>query len=148
MVQPNDLQQLMVTLPELELYQCLCQEKTCMWLDMKHQLLLIIPYFGKTVQHNAFLIIKIYVEHIQFLSNSKTDIKRAIVYQAVLHKQRQEDRQQITSGFAKLGGGVTTQTAAGTKTASDSPDGVRLSPQLRKAAVPLCASRQECGKDV
>jgi len=45
--------------------------------------------------------------------------------------------QRLTSGFAKLGGGVTTQTAAGTKTAGDSPNGVRLSPQLRKAASTL-----------
>jgi len=35
-----------------------------------------------------------------------------------------------------LGGGVTTQTAAGTKTAGDNPDGLRLNPQLRKAAGP------------
>jgi len=39
-----------------------------------------------------------------------------------------------TSGFAKLGGGVTTQTLAGTKTAGNNPNGVRLHPQLRKAA--------------
>ena len=44
---------------------------------------------------------------------------------------------RITRGFAKLGGGVTTQIAAGTKTAVDSPDGARLNPQLRKAASPL-----------
>jgi len=43
-------------------------------------------------------------------------------------------RHCTTSGFAKLGGGVTTQTLAGTKTAGDNPDGVRLHPQLRKAA--------------
>jgi hypothetical protein len=42
--------------------------------------------------------------------------------------------QRITSGFAKLGGKVTTQTVASTKTAGDSPDGARLNPQLRKAA--------------
>ena len=47
--------------------------------------------------------------------------------------------QQITSGFAKLGGGVTTQTVAGTRTAGDSPDGVWLHPQLRKAAGALAA---------
>jgi len=45
--------------------------------------------------------------------------------------------QRLTSGFAKLGGGVTTQTVVGTKTAGDSPNGVRLNPQLRKAASPL-----------
>ena len=39
-----------------------------------------------------------------------------------------------TSGFAKLGGGVIAQTTAGAKTAGDNPDGVRLNPQLRKAA--------------
>ena len=33
---------------------------------------------------------------------------------------------------------MTTQTVAGTKTTGDSPDGVRLTPQLRKAAGPLC----------
>ena len=48
---------------------------------------------------------------------------------------------QPTSGFAKLGGGVTTQTVAGTKTAGVNPDGVRLHPQLRKAAVSLEAMR-------
>ena len=48
--------------------------------------------------------------------------------------------QQPTSGFAKLGGGVTTQTVAGAKTAGDNPDGVQLHPQLRKAAGPLGAS--------
>ena len=46
----------------------------------------------------------------------------------------------ITSGFAKLGGGVTTRTVAGTRTAGGSPDCVQLTPQLRKAASPLCAS--------
>ena len=50
-----------------------------------------------------------------------------------------QNRHQITSGFAKLGGGVTTQTVVGTKTAGDSPNGVRLNPQLRKAASPLYA---------
>jgi len=43
----------------------------------------------------------------------------------------------ITRGFAKLGGGVTTQTVAGARTAGDSPNGARLHPQLRKAAGPL-----------
>ena len=43
----------------------------------------------------------------------------------------------ITSGFAELGGGVITQTVAGTKTAGDNPNGVRLHLQLRKAAGPL-----------
>jgi len=43
-----------------------------------------------------------------------------------------------------LGGGVITQTAAGTKTAGDNPDGVQLNPQLRKAAVSLSESEQEC----
>ena len=47
---------------------------------------------------------------------------------------------RTTSGFAKLGGGVTTQTVAGAKTAGDNPDGVQLHPQLRKAASPLGAS--------
>jgi hypothetical protein len=42
--------------------------------------------------------------------------------------------QHTTSGFAKLGCRVTTQTVAGTKTAGDNPDGVWLHPQLRKAA--------------
>ena len=45
-----------------------------------------------------------------------------------------------SKGFAKLGGGVTTQPVAGTKTAGDSPNCVRLHPQLRKAASPLSAS--------
>jgi len=40
-----------------------------------------------------------------------------------------------------LGGGGTTQTAAGTKTAGDSPNDVRLHPQLRKAAGTLAARR-------
>ena len=52
-----------------------------------------------------------------------------------------DNGQPTTSGFAKLGGGVTTQTAAGAKTASDNPDGVELNPQLRKAASPLVAMR-------
>ena len=47
---------------------------------------------------------------------------------------------RTTSGFAKLGGGVITQTVAGTKTAGDSPNCVRLSPQLRKSASTLYAS--------
>ena len=46
---------------------------------------------------------------------------------------------QITSGFAKLGGGVTTQTFVHPLTAGDNPNRVRLSPQLRKAAGPLDA---------
>ena len=45
--------------------------------------------------------------------------------------------QHITSGFAKLGGGVIARTAAGTKTAGDSPNRARLHLQLRKAAGPL-----------
>ena len=53
----------------------------------------------------------------------------------------------ITSGFAKLGGGVTTQTVAGTKTAGNNPNGVRLHPQLRKAADPLGASGGQCVAD-
>ena len=40
-------------------------------------------------------------------------------------------KRHTTSGFAKLGGRVTTQTVAGTKTAGDNPNGVRLNPQLR-----------------
>ena len=52
-----------------------------------------------------------------------------------------ERDQRTTSGFAKLGGGVTTQTVAGTETAGDNPNCVQLSPQLRKAASPLGASR-------
>ena len=51
-----------------------------------------------------------------------------------------EKCQHLTSGFAKLGGGATTQTAAGTRTAGDSPNDVWLHPQLRKAASPLGAS--------
>ena len=47
---------------------------------------------------------------------------------------------RTTSGFAKLGGGVITQTVAGTKTAGNNPNCVRLRPQLRKAASPLAAS--------
>ena len=43
------------------------------------------------------------------------------------------------------GGGVTTQTVAGAKTAGDNPDSVRLSPQLRKAAGLLYASGRERG---
>ena len=54
--------------------------------------------------------------------------------------------QQITSGFAKLGGKVTIQTAAGTRTAGDNPDGVRLSPQLRKAASALYAMQRKHGR--
>ena len=53
--------------------------------------------------------------------------------------------QHLTSGFAKLGGGVTTQTVAGTKTAGDNPNRVRLHPQLRKAASTLSASEQSRG---
>ena len=48
----------------------------------------------------------------------------------------------ITRGFAKLGSGVTTQTVAGTRTVSDNPDDVWLSPQLRKAAGAFYASEQ------
>ena len=55
-----------------------------------------------------------------------------------------EECQHLTSGFAKLGGGVITQTTAGAKTAGDNPDGVRLHPQLRKAAGSLDASRRMC----
>jgi len=44
---------------------------------------------------------------------------------------------------------VTTQAAAGTKTAGDSPDGARLSPQLRKAAASLSANgRKRSGQKV
>ena len=39
--------------------------------------------------------------------------------------------QQITSGFAKLGGGVITQTLAHPLTVGDNPDGVQLTPQLQ-----------------
>jgi len=39
-----------------------------------------------------------------------------------------------------LGGGVITQTVAGTRTAGDNPDGVQLNPQLRKAAGALDAT--------
>ena len=46
----------------------------------------------------------------------------------------QKKKLHTTSGFAKLGGGVITQTVAGTKTAGESPNGVCLSPQLRQAA--------------
>ena len=56
------------------------------------------------------------------------------------HRKRKSDR--ITSGFAKLGGGVTTRTAAGTKTVSDNPNCVRLHPQLRKAAGLLDATEK------
>ena len=38
-----------------------------------------------------------------------------------------------------------TQTLAGTKTAGDSPNCVRLTPQLRKAAGPLGASERDSG---
>ena len=41
--------------------------------------------------------------------------------------------------FAKLGGKVTTQTVASTKTVHDNPDGAHLNPQLRKAVEPLYA---------
>ena len=51
---------------------------------------------------------------------------------------------RLTSGFAKLRGGVTTQTVAGTKTAGDNPDGVQLSPQLRKAAGTLYVILRKC----
>ena len=54
-------------------------------------------------------------------------------------------RYHITSGFAKLGGKVTTRTATGTKTAGDNPNGVWLNPQLRKAASALCESEQKRG---
>ena len=54
-----------------------------------------------------------------------------------MYSRVKKEGRHITSGFAKLGGGVTTQTAAGTKTAGDNPDGVQLHPQLRKAASPL-----------
>ena len=53
-----------------------------------------------------------------------------------LHKNRIRCH-QITNGFAKLGGKVTTQTVAGTQTAGDNPDVVWLHPQLRKVAGPL-----------
>ena len=52
-------------------------------------------------------------------------------------KRAIEQALPTTSGFAKLGGGVIAQTVAGTKTAGDNPNGVWLSPQLRKAASPL-----------
>ena len=57
-----------------------------------------------------------------------------------------KEKRRLTSGFAKLGGGVTTQIVAGTKTAGDSPDGVQLNPQLRKAASTLSASGRQYGK--
>ena len=51
--------------------------------------------------------------------------------------------------FCEIGGGVTTQTMMGTKTVSDNPDGVCLTPQLRKAASPLCVMRrQRCGQRI
>ena len=49
-----------------------------------------------------------------------------------------------TSGFAKLGGGVTTQTVVGARTAGDSPNCLRLNPQLRKATGTLSASGGQC----
>ena len=41
------------------------------------------------------------------------------------------------------GGGVTTQTVAGTRTAGDNPNCVRLNPQLRKVARTLYASQKD-----
>ena len=58
-----------------------------------------------------------------------------------LHKNRIRCH-HTTSGFAKLGGGVITQTVAGTKTVGDSPNGAQLTPQLRKAADALYVSGQ------
>ena len=60
-----------------------------------------------------------------------------------LKHNKHKKEQHLTSGFAKLGGGVTTQTAADTKTAGDSPDGVRLTPQLRKAAGTLYENQRK-----
>ena len=40
---------------------------------------------------------------------------------------------------------MTTQTLARPLTAGDNPDGVRMNPQLRKAAGPLDASEQKRG---
>ena len=54
----------------------------------------------------------------------------------------QKKKLHTTSGFAKLGGGVITRTVAGTRTAGDSPNCVRLRPQLRKAAGTLSESEQ------
>ena len=55
--------------------------------------------------------------------------------------------QHLTSGFAKLGGGVTTQTVAGTKTAGDNSYCVLLHPQLRKAASALGATGENTVKN-
>jgi len=43
---------------------------------------------------------------------------------------------------------VTTQTVAGTKTAGDSPDGMWLNPQLRKAAGTLAVTPKTSPKDL
>ena len=60
-----------------------------------------------------------------------------------LKHNKHKKEQHLTSGFAKLGGGVTTQAAAGTKTAGDNPNCVQLSPQLRKAASPLYENQRK-----
>jgi len=59
-----------------------------------------------------------------------------------LNKLLNKETLHLTSGFAKLGSGVTTQTVVGTKTAGDNPNDVWLHPQLRKAASTLGASGQ------
>jgi hypothetical protein len=62
-----------------------------------------------------------------------------VVWQDFTEKQR---CLHTTSGFAKLGGGMTTQTVAGTRTVGDNPNGVWLHPQHRKAASPVYASQR------
>ena len=44
------------------------------------------------------------------------------------------------------GGKVITQTVAGTKTAGNNPNGMRLNPQLRKAAGALAVMRGDAAK--
>ena len=53
------------------------------------------------------------------------------------HKERS---QQITSGLAKLGGGVIIRISVYPLTVSDNPNCVQLPPQLRQAAGTLSAS--------
>ena len=77
--------------------------------------------------------------------SSKTGSKYEVT-EAKSTSDPKEECQHTTSGFAKLGGGVTTQISVGTKTAGDNPDGVWLNPQLRKAASPLGASDRECSR--
>ena len=60
------------------------------------------------------------------------------------NRKNDNKNQRTTCGFAKLGGGVTTQIVAGAKTVSDNPNFVRLHPQQSRRTV-VC-KRRKCGR--